>query len=101
MAKSPVPNVRDALIHKPQGRLLPKKAQGAPELSGRIRRLERRRRGLLAELLAGRVYRDRKVGVAGRRVAQQALQEDLPWRGSEQIGAPDHVGNTLLEIVHR
>ena len=35
-----------------------------------------------------------------RRQAQRALQQDLPWRGVEQVGTTDHVGDALVGIVH-
>jgi len=35
----------------------------------------------------------------GRRESQGALQVDLPWRGVEQIGAPDNMRDALCGVV--
>jgi drug/metabolite transporter (DMT)-like permease len=46
------------------------------------------------------IDRNRKVRIARRGEGQQALQQDLPWGGGEEVGAAHHVGDTLLEVVH-
>ena len=72
----------------------------APRRSSSLRvGIDRRRAGLLGELLARRVDRRRDVQVARRRVAEQALQVDLPRRRIEQVGAAHHVGDALLGVV--
>ena len=38
--------------------------------------------------------------VSRPRVAEQALQQDLPRRGGEQVRAAHHVGDALLEVIH-
>src|SRR5690606_22608019 len=57
-------------------------------------------RGLvLAQLATLGPKRERQVRVGGLRQAEQALQQDLPWRRVEQVGAAHDLADALRRIV--
>jgi hypothetical protein len=62
--------------------------------------IHRPRRQRFRQLAAVRVEHQRQVRVPGRRQPKRPLQQDLPRRGVEQVGAADHVGDALRRIVH-
>src|SRR5450631_1780893 len=58
------------------------------------------RPGLLGELFAACVDRDRQMQVARRRQGEEPLQVNLARGRIEQVRPPDYVGDTLVRIVH-
>ncbi len=81
------------------GRRLPQEAQHADQHPARLARVDGLCKRLLAELLAPRVDRYRKMGVAGNRQAQEPEHVDLSRAGLEQIGAAHDVGHAELAVV--
>jgi hypothetical protein len=74
--------------------------EGGTQVVSRCRGLECRGQVLLAQLLSAAVREHRDVRVARGCVAQQLLQQALPGRGIDQVGAAYHVGNALGRIVN-
>ena len=69
------------------------------QLSNWVRFVEWRRERLFAELLAIFVYDHRHVAISWCRISEQLLKMYLAWRGIEQIGPADHIGNALIRVI--
>ena len=80
--------------------VLSEKAKSRHQRSREMGALDRRCTRLLAQFLAARVYRNRKVQITRPRQGEQILEIDLTGCGIQEIRAAHNVGHALFRIIH-
>jgi len=97
----PTPNLGDTRPTEVIRRRLAEKTECLNQIFRGLACLERRRPGLLGQLLPGRVDGNRQMGIAWRGVPEAALQQYLARRRGQQISAAHDLGNALIIVVDR